>query len=131
MSSATGPSFNHLALFVVDLKISVDFYTRVIGLNPVPDPFNDAKHAWFDMGNHTKLHVIEGAKQKPTVLQNHHFCLSVPSVQDFITRLEAKKMGYVNAGGKPNEVTIRTDGVKQIYFQDPDGYWIEINDDRN
>jgi lactoylglutathione lyase len=25
-------------------------------------------------------------------------------------------------------ITTRVDGVKQIYFKDPDGYWIEIND---
>ena len=25
---------------------------------------------------------------------------------------------------------IRPDGVKQIYFQDPDGYWIEVDDDK-
>jgi lactoylglutathione lyase len=24
---------------------------------------------------------------------------------------------------------VRVDGVKQIYFQDPDGHWLEINDD--
>jgi lactoylglutathione lyase len=23
---------------------------------------------------------------------------------------------------------VRSDGVKQIFVQDPDGYWIEIND---
>jgi catechol-2,3-dioxygenase len=26
---------------------------------------------------------------------------------------------------------VRPDGVKQIYFQDPEGYWIEINDDKH
>jgi len=25
-------------------------------------------------------------------------------------------------------VTTRPDGVHQIWFQDPDGYWLEIND---
>lgn len=26
------------------------------------------------------------------------------------------------------KVTLRSDGEHQIYFQDPDGYWIEVND---
>jgi lactoylglutathione lyase len=26
-----------------------------------------------------------------------------------------------------NKINIRADGVKQIFFQDPDGYWIEVN----
>jgi len=27
-------------------------------------------------------------------------------------------------------VQLRPDGIQQIYFQDPDGYWIEVNDDK-
>jgi len=27
-------------------------------------------------------------------------------------------------------VTVLSDGVSQIYLQDPDGYWIEVNDDK-
>jgi lactoylglutathione lyase len=30
--------------------------------------------------------------------------------------------------GEKMAITNRVDGVKQIYFKDPDGYWIEIND---
>ncbi len=29
--------------------------------------------------------------------------------------------------GKKNRIQHRSDGVDQIYIQDPDGYWIEIN----
>jgi len=25
---------------------------------------------------------------------------------------------------------VRPDGVRQIYFQDPDGYWLEVNDSK-
>ena len=32
--------------------------------------------------------------------------------------------------GKKMALTTRTDGVKQVWLQDPDGYWIEINDAR-
>ena len=32
--------------------------------------------------------------------------------------------------GVPLETNDRPDGVKQVYFQDPDGYWIEVNDGR-
>tara|TARA_R110000868_G_scaffold1389_10_gene10744 strand:+ start:3320 stop:3502 length:183 start_codon:yes stop_codon:yes gene_type:complete len=28
---------------------------------------------------------------------------------------------------KLSNITKRPDGVKQIYLQDPDGYWIEVN----
>ena len=26
-----------------------------------------------------------------------------------------------------NKINIRADGIKQVYFQDPNGYWIEVN----
>ncbi len=37
------------------------------------------------------------------------------------------KIAYSDWPGKPNTVNIRADGIKQIYFQDPDGYWLEVN----
>ncbi|RYF13836.1 MAG: VOC family protein, partial [Flavobacteriales bacterium] len=27
-----------------------------------------------------------------------------------------------------SEVTLRPDGIHQLYLQDPDGHWIEVND---
>ena len=42
--------------------------------------------------------------------------------------LEQNKIEYENWAGEKNAVTKRVDGVQQIYFKDPDGYWIEIND---
>ena len=29
--------------------------------------------------------------------------------------------------GDENKIQIRNDGYKQIFFQDPQGYWIEVN----
>lgn len=45
-----------------------------------------------------------------------------------VKRLKELKIAYSDWPGKPNTVTVRADGVKQIYLQDPDGYWIEVND---
>ena len=30
--------------------------------------------------------------------------------------------------GKKGVIQRRANGVNQIFFQDPDGYWIEVND---
>ena len=37
---------------------------------------------------------------------------------------------HKNWRGRPchNSLHVRQDGIRQIYFQDPDGHWIEIND---
>ena len=52
------------------------------------------------------------------------------SVETFITNNKKFNLQYEDWAGQPFTVTKRVDGVKQIYFKDPDGYWIEINDAR-
>jgi lactoylglutathione lyase len=121
---------NHIALYVKDLKISTDFYSNIIGLDTIPEPFHDGRHTWFGIGAQGHLHVISGAVSQLPREKNAHLCFSVPSVEAFIPVLKKNNIGYENWAGDKNAVTNRVDGVKQVYFQDPDGYWIEINDDK-
>jgi lactoylglutathione lyase len=122
------PLLNHIALYVVDLKISTAFYKDIVGLDTIPEPFHDGRHTWFSVGVKSHLHIISGAKEKKLQEKNSHLCFSVASVTDFIKVLEKNKVEYENWAGEKMAVTNRVDGVKQIYFKDPDGYWIEIND---
>jgi lactoylglutathione lyase len=121
-------TLNHIALYVVDLKVSTHFYRDIIGLDTIPEPFHDNRHTWFSIGLQGHLHIISGAAGKVPHDKNTHLCFSVPSVNDFIPNLTKNNIAYENWAGQPNTVTNRVDGVKQIYFKDPDGYWIEIND---
>ena len=121
-------SLNHIAVYVVDLKISTAFYKDIIGLDTIPEPFHDGRHTWFSVGVKSHLHVISGAASKTVHEKNSHLCFSVPSVPEFIKNLEKNKIEYEDWAGSKMKVTNRVDGVKQIYFKDPDGYWIEIND---
>jgi lactoylglutathione lyase len=123
------PRLNHIAVYVVNLQISTQFYQHVVGLDTIPEPFHDGRHTWFSIGTHGHLHVISGAATRTQHDKNMHLCFSVPSMNDFIARLKQHKIEYENWGGEKNAVTNRVDGIKQIYFKDPDGYWIEINDD--
>ncbi|HET6769138.1 MAG TPA: VOC family protein [Chitinophagaceae bacterium] len=119
---------NHIALYVTNLKTSTDFYQDIIGLDTIPEPFHDGRHTWFGVGVKSHLHIISGATSKTTHDKNTHLCFSVPSVSDFVKRLEKNKIEYEDWPGTKMKITTRVDGVKQIYFKDPDGYWIEIND---
>lgn len=119
---------NHIAHYVVNLKTSTDFYQQVIGLDTIPEPFHDGKHTWFSIGFKTHLHLIEGAAAKVNPDKHDHLCFSVASVPDFIKTLEQNKIAFENWAGEKGVVTDRVDGVKQIYFRDPDGYWLEVND---
>ena len=124
----TTPRLNHIAFYVLDLKVSTNFYRNIVGLDTIPEPFHDGKHTWLAIGPGASLHVIEGSKAKIEHFKNNHICFSVPSVEKFVEILSKNNLTYEDLGGKKNTITNRVDGVKQIWLQDPDGYWIEIND---
>lgn len=126
-ATEAAPRFDHLAFYVVDLKRSADFYRDLVGLKEIPEPFKDGKHAWFSLGTGMALHVISGAAAPLPKEKRNHLCLSVASMESFTTRLTKAGVVYEDLLGRKGAVTLRPDGVHQIYFQDPDGNWIEIN----
>jgi len=126
--ASPAPRFNHVAILVTDLPASEAFYREVIGLQRVPDPFNDDRHAWFALAPKVTLHLIGGATERSPKSKQNHLCFSVASVDDFIARLAKAGVVHEDLLGRKSAVTLRPDGVKQIYLTDPDGYWIEIND---
>lgn len=122
------PVLNHIAHYVVNLKTSTEFYMNVVGLDSIPEPFHDGRHTWLSVGYKSHLHLISGAKETAVTDKNSHLCFSVESVAEFVKVLEKNKIDYENWAGEKMAVTNRVDGVKQVYFKDPDGYWVEIND---
>ena len=123
--------FSHTTLYVQNLEISTEFYTNVIGLKPCPEPFHDGRHSWFMIGDHSKLHVVQGAKEKIVHDINIHLAFSVKNLETFTNYLKTKNVKFGNWAGEYAKMEKRKDGVSQIYFQDPDGYWIEVNDDQD
>ncbi|MBX3252923.1 MAG: VOC family protein [Chitinophagaceae bacterium] len=119
---------NHVAIYVMDVKKSGDFYMNIIGLDSVPEPFHDGKHIWLRIGPGSTMHIIEGAATKKEYYKNNHTCFTVPSVQVFTETLKKHAIPWEDVNGKKMSITNRVDGVKQIWLQDPDGYWLEIND---
>lgn len=122
------PELDHIALHVRDLEKSAEFYRTVLGLEPTPDPFKDAEHVWFHLSAHTQLHLIAGAQGRTERDINVHLALRVASLPQIITSLGQKQMKYFSSKREERVVSNRPDGVKQVYLQDPDGYWIELND---
>ena len=120
---------NHIALHVYDLQKSTTFYEQIVQLDSIPEPFHDGKHTWLSVSAASHLHLISGAEKQTAHDKFTHLCFTVPSMDDFIGRLDKGQVAYENWVGAKSSITTRVDGIKQIYFQDPDGYWIEINDD--
>lgn len=119
---------NHVAIYVVDLEKSKAYYNEVFQLDTIPEPFHDGKHAWYSIAPGVAMHVIQGAEKPREYYLNNHTCFSVPSVEAFIEKIKARNMEWFNSKGVKGIVTTRIDGVKQIWVNDPDGYWIEVND---
>jgi lactoylglutathione lyase len=121
---------DHIALYVKDLAKSAAFYENVMELKVIPEPFHDGKHVWLRTGAHSQLHLIEGAAEITQHDINSHFAYSVKNLADFTKHLDALHVKYGNWKQDSTTPQLRPDGVKQVYLQDPDNIWIEVNDDK-
>jgi lactoylglutathione lyase len=125
-----GVKADHIALYVKDLKKSADFYRNVLELKDIPEPFHDGKHVWLRTGEHSQLHLIQGAAEITQHDINSHFAYSVNNLADFTKHLDEMHVKYGNWKQDSKEPQLRPDGIKQVYLQDPDNIWIEVNDDK-
>lgn len=121
---------NHTAIYVKDLQKAAFFYEHVMGLDTIPEPFRIGRHKWFRIGPKMALHIILGATEIKEYYKNQHTCFSVSDMQLFVDRLKKNNVVFEDVNGNQGAITKRVDGVQQIWFRDPDGYWIEVNDAR-
>ncbi len=120
-------TFNHLALSVKDVDVSAEFYKKVFQLPEITNRTKIEGIRWISMGENKELHLISIIKEPITLNKAIHLSLSTDKIEAFEKRLIELNIPYSDWLGKASTVNVRADGVKQIYFQDPDGYWIEIN----
>jgi catechol 2,3-dioxygenase-like lactoylglutathione lyase family enzyme len=121
-------TYDHQALLVKNLETSSAFYSDILKLKEIQNLTGFDFIRWFSTGNGTQLHLIKGDTKDIATNKGVHLAFSTSNFASFIEYLDIKEINYVNYVGDKNEPNIRADGVKQVYIQDPDGYWIEIND---
>lgn len=118
---------DHLALHVSDLDRSQSFYTRYFGLQPMRAPAPSNIMRWLQAGSF-ELHLIGGRTRPVDVPIAVHLALRVQDLDAVISRLESDKVPWSDSDKNPRATAIRGDGIRQLYLQDPDGYWIEVNE---
>ncbi|MFP6748708.1 MAG: VOC family protein [Alphaproteobacteria bacterium] len=136
---------HHLALNTDDMKMTIDFYVDVIGMNlvhalKVPPgvgvgpgnrgnpPFENLRHYFFDMGNDSLLAFFEmpkGAKQQGdrdalAAMQHVSFTMLPAPFEALQARLAAQAIDIIG----PIEVL---PGVFSVYFFDPNGIRLEAS----
>lgn len=121
-------SYDHLAIIVKDVDVSADFYENILGLKEIYCPLDLTIRRWFSMGGPIQLHLIEEEKLDIPRHKSSHFALKTTNFDGLMKTLKDKEIQYSTWDGKKGEFTIRPDGVRQIYIQDPDENWIEINE---
>lgn len=131
---------HHLALNTDDMKTTIEFYTRVLGMplmhaikvppgtsrgNP---PFERIRHYFFDMGNDSTLAFFEipkGAKPQGdrdaiAAMQHCSFAVSADAAEAILGRLNAAGIEILG----PLEPI---PGLLSAYFFDPNGIRLEIS----
>ena len=119
---------DHVAIWAADQQKSVDFYKALFGLQEIPAPFAAGGPRWFLFSNGVELHIQPGRNEIFALPKRVHMAIAVASLDPVIAYLDARKMPWGDIDGSVRTISRgRKDGVLQIFFQDPDGYWIELN----
>jgi lactoylglutathione lyase len=120
---------NHMSVLVRSLPASVKFYQEILLLPEIECGARLPHIRWFGLGDGQSVHLIEGEIGNTLVKRSTHFCISSDDFDGTIRHLRDKNVNFCNAAGEEGKIHIRADGVRSVYFQDPDGYWIEVNED--
>lgn len=118
---------DHIGIQTADLDRSTAFYVGILGLAEAPAPFPRAAVRWIALGGGHMLHIVGNGPK--AVKRNHwdHIALACADLDALIAHLDERGIAWTNMEAR-HKVQRRLDGVRQIFFQDPDGYTLEVND---
>ncbi len=125
----SGATLQHVTVVVSDFEVSSNFYKGLLGLKQIPAAWLPENQAFLQLGSNLELHMgeVPGVEIEPSTF--NHFAFTVDDLDAFLSYLDENGIWYGSlGGGEKHQVTTRADKVRQTFFQDPDGYWIEVND---
>lgn len=129
-AEAPGPlaRADHVAIHVSDAEVSAAFYRQAFRMTDLPTKLPNGR--WLDMGNGLTLHIIGGRSTAPPSDRFVHLALRTEDLAVSTAWFDANGIAWCDFTGKPRSIQTRFDGVRQIFVQDPDGYWVEVSDAR-
>ncbi len=118
---------DHDALLVKDLEAAANFYKNILKLEEIPNGGLGDHIRWFQLQDKVQIHLI---KSDDEISQHKgvHMAINTNNLKGLMKYLNSKNIPFENWPGEKGTTNSRPDDVKQIYLQDPDGYWIEVND---
>jgi len=119
---------DHVTLLVADVDRSADFYLKILMLTEFETPWGKTPMGrMFSIGTAGELHLAKGDRQGNEQDKQIHNAFRVNEFDEYLKFLEENGVNYSDFQGAPGVFQTRPDGVRQVYFQDPDEYWIEVN----
>lgn len=113
---------NHTIVWCRDKHGSANFLTGLLGLDS-PTPFGP--FLVVELSNGVSLDYYETGREIAS--QHYAFLISEPEFDEIFGRIRDQGITYWADPGKqkPNEIN-RHDGGRGLYFDDPDGHFLEI-----
>lgn len=121
-------TFDHYTIRAKDLDRSAEFYTKVLDLSEIENRTKKSHIRWFSMGEGRELHIAKGNSDIVKTNVGVHIALRLKDFDGFLSHLRKYNINQHNSKGIRHCITTRADGIRQVYFRDPDGYWIEVNE---
>ena len=113
---------NHTLVYCRDSKRSAKFLADILG-RPAPTRYGPFQVVALD--NDISLDFYE--TEKPIRPQHYAFLIDEATFDAVFARMKAQALPYWADPGKTrkNEIN-RNDGGRGLYFEDPDGHWLEV-----
>ena len=121
--------YDHITIISSDLEATRRFYVDLLGMEEVARPAFPFPGSWFQTGS-MQIHVTleseeagqagwgdRGVKITP---RGHHFAFEVDDCEAAIEALTAEGVEVASP------LQTRPDGIKQVYFYDPDRHLVEL-----
>jgi catechol 2,3-dioxygenase-like lactoylglutathione lyase family enzyme len=112
---------NHVSINARNLSESVDFYTDLLGAEPIPTPNFGLPVQWLALGR-TQLHLFE-RDIEPT--SHHHLGITVDDLEGVYRVAERRQCFEFEAFG--SHLVLLPGDLVQLYIRDPAGNLVELD----